>query len=120
MTPEQLAKYAIEDDDYMTFFSHAFFWKNTKEGFGYWSKVATKFCITMRDYEKSIPTFKMQERKVLVARFINCIDRQPGDTGRMQDLVSKTLQENNIDFDFLVTEETEIKAFKRETSFEKV
>lgn len=116
----KLAQYAIEIANYTCFISRAFAWKDTEEGYNYWYEAAYDLIRAVRDYEKSIPTFKMQERKVLVARFINCIDRQPGDTGRMQDLAAKTLQENNIDFDFLVTEETEIKAFKREVSFEKV
>lgn len=116
----QLAQDAIKSNSYINFVSNAFIWSETEEGDDYWFEAARDLIKAVKDYEKSIPTFKMEESKILVARFINCIDRQPGGTGRMQDLAAKTLQENNIAFDFLITEGSEIKAYRRETSFKRI
>lgn len=116
----QLAQDAIKDNSYMNFISMAFVWSESEEGYDYWYEAARDLIRAVRDYEKSIPTFKMEESKILVARFINCIDRQPEDSRRLNDLAAKTLQENNIAFDLLITEESEIKAYRREASFKKI
>ena len=71
----------------------------------------------VEDYEKSTPTFKAYEDKILVARFVGWEDRQPGDIKKLKDLAAKTLNDNNIDFDLIVVDDDEIKAFKRELYF---
>lgn len=116
----QLAQDAIKGNNYMEFISMAFVWSESEEGFDYWYEAARDLIKAVKDYEKSIPTFKMEEPKILVARFINCIDRQPGDSERFKDLAAKTLQENNIAFDLLITEGSEIKAYRRGTSFKRI
>lgn len=117
VTPERLAKRAIENNDYVIFFSNAFLWKNTKEGFGYWNKIVTDFCKTVWDYEKSIPVFRAYENNILVARFVGWVDRQPGDLGHLRELAAKTLEDNNIAFDLVVTDNDEIKAYRYDPYF---
>ena len=117
ITPEELAESSIEENDYTYFFAKAFYWKGSKEGFDYWVKAANDFCKIVRDYEKSIPTFKAYEDKILVARFVGWIDRQPEDLKKLKDLAAKTLNDNNIAFDLIVVDDDEIKAFKREPYF---
>lgn len=117
ITPEELAESSIEGDDYTIFFARAFYWKGSKEGFEYWRKVANDFEKLVKDYEKSIPTFKAYEDKILVARFVGWEDRQPGDVKKLKDLAAKTLNDNNIAFDLIVVDDDEIKAFKREPYF---
>ena len=117
ITPEELAESSIEENDYTYFFARAFYWKGSKEGFDYWRKAADDFDKIVRDYEKSIPTFKTYENKILVARFVGWIDRQPGDIKKLKDLAAKTLNDNNIAFDLIVVDDDEIKAFKREPYF---
>ena len=116
-SPEELAELAIEKNDYTFFFTVAFYWKNSKEGFDYWRKVSNDFCKIVEDYEKSIPIFKAYENKILVARFVGWIDRQPEDIMKLKDLAAKTLNDNNIAFDLIVVDDDEIKAFKREPYF---
>lgn len=77
------------------------------------------FCKVVRDYESSTPVFKAYEKKVLVARFVDWKDRRPEDIEKLKDLAAKTLNDNNIDFDLLVINNDEIKAFKREPYFVK-
>lgn len=117
ISPEELAEFAIRENDYNLFFARAFFWKGSKEGLAYWSKVADDFEKLVKDYEKSIPTFKAYEDKILVARFVGWEDRQPGDIKKLKDLAAKTLNDNNIAFDLIVVDDDEIKAFKREPYF---
>lgn len=119
ISPEELAEFAIRENDYNLFFARAFFWKYSKEGLDYWRKVANDFEKLVKDYEKSIPTFKAYENKILVARFVDWEDRQPGDIKRLKDLAAKTLNDNNIAFDLIVVDDDEIKAFKREPYFVK-
>lgn len=114
ISPEELAECAIKGNDYLLFFARAFYWKGSKEGFDYWRKIANDFCKLVEDYEKSIPTFKAYEDKILVARFVGC---QPEDLKKLQDLAVKTLNDNNIAFDLIVVDDDEIKAFKREPYF---
>lgn len=118
-TPEELAETAIETNDYINFFENAFYWADTKEGYAFWYKTTINFCKVVRDYEKSIPTFKAYEKKVLVARFVGWEDCQPEYLGHLKYLATKTLNDNNIDFDLLVVDNDEIKAFKREPYFVK-
>ena len=117
ISPEELAEFAIRENDYNLFFARAFFWKYSKEGLAYWLKVADDFEKLVKDYEKSIPTFKTYEDKILVARFVGWEDRQPGDIEKLKDLAAKTLNDNNIAFDLIVVDDDEIKAFKREPYF---
>lgn len=117
LSPEELAECAIKANDYILFVARAFYWKGSKEGFDYWRKVANDFCKLVEDYEKSIPTFKAYEDKILVARFVGWEDRQPGDVKKLKDLAAKTLNDNNIAFDLIVVDDDEIKAFKREPYF---
>ena len=114
LSPEELAEGAIKANDYILFVARAFYWKGSKEGFDYWRKVTNDFCKLVEDYEKSIPTFKAYEDKILVARFVGC---QPGDIKKLKDLAAKTLNDNNIAFDLIVVDGDEIKAFKREPYF---
>ena len=114
LSPEELAECAIKANDYVLFIARAFYWKGSKEGFDYWRKVANDFEKLVEDYEKSIPTFKAYEDKILVARFVGC---QPGDVKKLKDLAAKTLNDNNIAFDLIVVDDDEIKAFKREPYF---
>ena len=114
LSPEELAECAIKENDYVLFVARAFYWKGSKEGFDYWRKVANDFEKLVEDYEKSIPTFKAYEDKILVARFVGC---QPGDIKKLKDLAEKTLNDNNIAFDLIVVDDDEIKAFKREPYF---
>ena len=116
LSPEELAECAIKANDYVLFIARAFYWKGSKEGFDYWRKVANDFEKLVEDYEKSIPTFKAYEEKILVARFVGC---QPGDIKKLKDLAAKTLNDNNIAFDLIVVDNDEIKAFKREPYFVK-
>lgn len=116
-TPEELAEFAIRDNNYITFFTHGFLWRNTKEGYPFWIKTATDFCKVVKDYENSAPVFKAYEKKVLVARFIGWKESQTKGYNYFKDIVTKTLQENNITFDFLVVDGYEIKAYKSETYF---
>lgn len=117
LSPEELAELAIRENDYILFFARAFYWKGSKEGFNYWRKVADDFEKIVEDYEKSVPTFKAYEDKILVARFVGWEDRQPGDVKKLKDLAAKTLNDNNIAFDLIVVDDDEIKAFKREPYF---
>lgn len=117
ISPEELAEFAIRENDYNLFFARAFYWKGSKEGLDYWRKIANDFEKLVKDYEKSIPTFKAYENKILVARFVGWIDRQPGDIEKLKDLAAKTLNDNNIAFDLIVVDDDEIKAFKREPYF---
>lgn len=119
ISPEELADYAIKENDYVLFFARAFYWRSSKEGFYYWQKIINDFCKIVEDYEHSTPVFKAYEKKVLVARFVGWEDRQPGDIEKLKDLAAKTLNDNNIDFDLLVVDNDEIKAFKREPYFVK-
>ena len=114
LSPEELAECAIKANDYVLFIARAFYWKGSKEGFDYWRKVANDFEKLVEDYEKSIPTFKAYEDKILVARFVGC---QPEDIKKLKDLAAKTLNDNNIAFDLIVVDDDEIKAFKREPYF---
>ena len=114
-TPEELAELAIKENDYTFFFARAFYWKGSKEGFDHWRKIANDFCKMVEDYEKSIPTFKAYEDKILVARFVGWEDR--GDIKKLKVLAAKTLVDNNIAFDLIVVDDDEIKAFKREPYF---
>ena len=117
ISTEELAELAIKENDYTFFFAIAFYWKGSKEGFNYWKKIANYFCKMVEDYEKSTPTFKAYEDKILVARFVGWEDRQPGDIKKLKDLAAKTLNDNNIAFDLIVVDDDEIKAFKRELYF---
>lgn len=118
-TPEELAKTAIETNNYTNFLENAFYWTGTKEGYAFWYKTTMNFCKVVRDYESSTPVFKAYEKKVLVARFVDWKDRRPEDIEKLKDLAAKTLNDNNIDFDLLVINNDEIKAFKREPYFVK-
>ena len=119
LSPEDLAEMAIKESDYTLFFARAFYWKGSKEGFDYWRKIANDFEKLVEDYEKSIPTFKAYEDKILVARFVGWEDLQSGDIKKLKDLAAKTLNDNNIAFDLIVVDDDEIKAFKREPYFVK-
>lgn len=117
ISPEELAELAIKENDYTLFFARAFYWKGSKEGLDYWRKIANDFCKMVEDYEKSTPTFKAYEDKILVARFVGWEDLQSVDVKKLKDLVAKTLNDNNIAFDLIVIDDGEIKAFKREPYF---
>lgn len=117
VSPEKLAERAIENNNYLSFFSNAFAWKDTKEGVLFWVKVANDFCRIVDDYENSTPVFKAYEKKVLVARFIGWQESPTKGYNYFKDIVTKTLQENNIAFDLLVVDGYEIKAYKSETYF---
>lgn len=117
ISPEELAELAIKENNYILFFARAFYWKGSKEGFDYWRKIANDFEKMVEDYEKSIPTFKAYEKKVLVARFVGWEESQTKDYNYFKNIAAKTLQENNIAFDMIAVDNDEIRAYKSETYF---
>lgn len=116
-TPEELAELAIHDNNYMAFFTQGFLWRNAKEGYPFWIKIAVDFCKVLKDFENSTPVFKAYEKKVLVARFVGWKESQTKGYNYFKDIAAKTLQENNIAFDMIAVDNDEIRAYKSETYF---
>ena len=88
-TPEELAKTAIETNNYTNFLENTFYWTGTKEGYAFWYKTTMNFCKVVRDYESSTPVFKAYEKKVLVARFVDWKDRRPEDIEKLKARLDK-------------------------------